>query len=298
MGRLVYKTSDIFETASKRDYFEHIVVAKPSNFSVDYQINPYMDKEVNIDSDGALDQWERMVECMEEEYTVQTIDLHELYKKYELSHKPEEIPDFVFTANHWVPLGIEKESGVLLSNFANDERQPEIEYVKKFLEQQDMGYTTTKYDFEGQGDFLWQNDYNILWTGYGVRTEWGAVEFAEEKVGDDTLLVPLELQTDDHYHLDTCFRPLSTDTALAVREAFTEASYRRITDAFPNVIDVPLRDFSCNSVVMRDSRIVLSKESSVWRELNEYGFDTIRIGYDEFMKGGGSVACTVCPINL
>lgn len=298
MGRLVYDTADIFETASERDYFGHIVVAKPSSFSVDYQINPYMDEEVHIDSNNVMDQWEQMVGCMEEEYTVHTIDIQELYKRYDLSHKPEEIPDFVFTANHWAPLGTNKNDGVLLSNFANEERQPEIEYVKKFLDSQDISYTTTEYDFEGQGDFLWQNDYNILWAGYGVRTEWDAVKFAEEKVGDDTLLVPLELQADDHYHLDTCFRPLSTDTALVVKEAFTEASYGRIKDAFSNMINVPLKDFSCNSVVINDSRIVLSEESSVWRELNEYGFETIRIDYDEFMKGGGSVACTVCPINL
>lgn len=298
MGRLVHDTSDIFANAKEEPAFNDLVVVKPSSFTVNYQINPYMNKNIAVDTDLAMDQWENMLEELERDYNIYTIDPDEFYNKYDIGTEPSEIPDFVFSANHWTPLSRDREDGVLLSNFANSERQPEIEYVKRFLDEQSVPYVSLDAEFEGQGDFIWQNNKNILWAGHGIRTERAAVDVAKKQTGDDNLIVPLKLESDDHYHLDTCFRPLSEQTTLVVEEAFTTASYRRIEDAFTHIIKVPPNDFSCNSIVMSNNETVMSKSSTKWKTVEAHGFDVTRIEFEEFMKSGGSVACAVGPLTL
>lgn len=298
MGDLIQNTSDVFEKSSEKEPFEDLVVVKPTHFQIKYQINPYMNTEVKVDSSMAMEQWTTMKNILSSHYNIHTVDPDKLYSKYDIKTPPEEIPDFVFSANHWTPLGSDKSDGVLLSNFANSERKPETEYMKYFLEERQIEYEQISDNFEGQGDFIWEDNHNILWAGHGIRTDYEAVEKAVKYTDDDVLVVPLKLETNEHYHLDTCFKSLSPDTALIVEEAFEEESYQRLEAAFENLIKVPPTDFSCNSLVLDKKEVLLSESSVAWKNIEENGFSTRRIKFSEFMKSGGSIACSVGPINL
>src|SRR3989344_5273868 len=101
-----------------------VLMCPPTFFSIDYEINPWMKKEVQVDQRRAQRQWE---------------DLFNLYTslgvEVETISPAKDLPDMVFTANAGLVFG-EK---AVLANFRYPERKPESAYFAKWFEANRFG---------------------------------------------------------------------------------------------------------------------------------------------------------------
>ncbi|MFZ2033105.1 MAG: arginine deiminase-related protein, partial [Candidatus Dormiibacterota bacterium] len=103
------------------------------------------------------------------------------------------------------------------------------------------------------------------------------------------------------YHLDTCFCPLDSDTALCAIEAFSDASKRVIQEQVPNLIRVPAdvaAGFACNAMPIGKTVVSALSILSLERELADAGFVTVGLPMGEFRKAGGGVRCLSLPLDL
>jgi hypothetical protein len=150
--------------------------------------------------------------------------------------------------------------------------------------------------FEGAGDALFLG--TRLFFGAGFRTDREAHAIVAEILGVDH--VSLDLVDPRFYHLDTCFCPLDSETALCALGAFSEASKRIIQEQVPNLIPVPAQiaaQVACNAMPV--GRTVVSSVSigALQQPLAAAGFDVVGVSMTEFMKSGGGVRCLSLPLD-
>jgi N-dimethylarginine dimethylaminohydrolase len=110
----------------------------------------------------------------------------------------------------------------------------------------------------------------------------------------DREILSLELTSGWFYHLDTCFCPLSDQTALFYPPAFDDYAKTVLEGHIPDLIPVPAEEaerFACNAVV-GDDNVVMNTGCPVAREkLKDRGFNVYETPLDEFLKAGGSAKC-------
>lgn len=259
--------------------------ADPKFFDVNYQINPYMTDEVDLAE--SWKQWGVTVSTFRQHSSnVQTVD----YQTFPTERHPvTTLPDMVFSANHAMAI---PNDGFILSNMRNKERQPEPTYFKKWARYNNYTIRSIDSFFEGEGDAKWDLNNDLLWLGYGVRTERGAVEEIDNIV--DLPVRELELESEYYYHLDVCFEPLSEDDALYIPEAFSDASLDKLHSVFNNMIEVPESDkrtLGGNCALVDDTVIADRCNKETISRLRENGYDVETVDTGEFMKSGGSVDC-------
>src|SRR4030067_2031594 len=163
-----------------------VLMCPPTYFSVDYEINPWMDKTNKVDRKLAQKQWE---------------DLFNTYKRFGVEVETIEpvkgLPDMVFTANG----GLVKNGKVVLANFRYPERKLESTYFGEWFKT--AGFEVVKLSegeyFEGQGEALWFGD--TLVAGWGFRANLEAHKKLQETIAPS--LLPVKLVNPNFYHLDT-----------------------------------------------------------------------------------------------
>jgi N-dimethylarginine dimethylaminohydrolase len=148
--------------------------------------------------------------------------------------------------------------------------------------------------FEGSGDALWHPGRHLIWGGYGPRTGKKVYDQIAEIFGAPVLT--LELKTDVFYHLDTCFCPIDSETALVYPPALTDRGMELVHDVFPRVIHVDAHEatnlMACNAAPFFGKYVVIQAGSvKVNQALRDLGFEVIEVETSEFMKSGGSVFC-------
>jgi len=271
-----------------------VLVCPPNYFfaaeeKINYKINPWMKHGTLINLKRAMAQW--MVLCNELEKA--GCVLNKISPQQGLS-------DFVFTANH----AFVSDGTALLSRFRHNERRQEEPHIKQwFLNRYAralicrIAFMPDDFSFEGQGDaFLMRN---IIFAGYGDRKH-----FRTDKESHDILravfgkeVVSLRLIEPRFYHLDTCFRPINTEVAIYVPDAFDTDSRYSIEKHVPSPLPISKRDalkFICNAIPI-GKRIIFGAEPSVKlaKELFSLGFTIVVTELDEFFKVGGSAQCLV-----
>lgn len=198
-----------------------VLMCPPKYFSIDYEINPWMDKAKQVDRNLAQSQWDSLIQT----YTnlgvsVQTIE------------PIEGLPDMVFTAN----AGLVQNSKVILSSFKFSERKPESAYFQTWFENNgfEIVILAESEFFEGQGEALTVGD--TLIAGYGFRANLASHERIREF--SKRTVVSVKLVDPRFYHLDTCFLPLSATTAIYFPDAFDKTSRDKLQSIIPNLIEV------------------------------------------------------------
>src|SRR5256885_6498772 len=93
--------------------------------------------------------------------------------------------------------------------------------------------------------------FRSLFCGYRFRSDIRS----HQKIGDalKCLAISVELVQDRFYHLDTCFCPLSAESAIWYPAAFDEYGQRAIRHHVKDLIDVRPEEaahFACNAVVL------------------------------------------------
>jgi ornithine--oxo-acid transaminase len=259
----------------------------PKFYDVAYVINPWMTGNLHAASgDRSIEQWRRLYKTLCNIADVVLVD-------------PEPgLPDMVFTAN----AGLEHNGVVMPSRFVHPERRPEeASFRSWFLKE---GYEIVdlpqKIYFEGEGDALFSSNAEVLWAGYGMRTDRESHPWIARTFG--IKVISLHLIDPRFYHLDTCFAPLEDGYIFYYPPAFDKPSVAQIEQFYPPDKRIMVNEddacrFACNAISI-GSTIVLNEVSRELKtQLEAAGFNVLMLPLDEFLKAGGAAKCLVMKLS-
>ena len=267
------------------------LMCKPEHFQCSYVINPWMNNNIGaVDVQLARKQWDQLYNIVSSHANVELIE--------PVPH----LPDMVFTANAGLP--ILNNNYVWLSQFAKQQRQHEERHFHAWFmfygkDVITLSYFDMKDPFEGAGDALVDSSGHY-WFGYGQRSGSAAVDKIIEVIGQERC-TKLELLTEDFYHLDTCFCPLTNGHVLWYPGAFSCASRRTIEQAFGDKLITVLQHdavmFACNAVSIDNIVIIPICSDGLIQEIQNKGYDAIVVEMSEFIKAGGAAKCLTLQIE-
>lgn len=211
------------------------------------------------------------------------------------------LEDMVFTANQSFPWIIDGKKVVVISRMRHASREREVPYFRKFYK--NLGYELLElqgsFHFEGMGDLIPHYGKNLLYGGYGHRTDPESYNEISRLLKAPVVL--LRLEDSRFYHLDTCFIPADENTVLLTPAAFRREDLQGLKKLFTNIIEIPDEEadkyFALNAHLVNDQKTkkkvaVLQKGTTVMKqELNKLGFEVTEIDTSEFIKSGGSCFC-------
>jgi N-dimethylarginine dimethylaminohydrolase len=260
-----------------------ILVCPPKHYSVDYEINAWMNLNIDVDKNRAELQWTKMCAGLIRSGA---------NLKYIKPHP--HFPDMVFTAN----AGLIHGNTAILSNNKHKERQGESPLFKRwFLEN---GYKVIELPkhiyFEGAADAMFIND--VLFMGHGFRTSKEAHPIIANVFNVE--YVSCELVDPHFYHLDTCFLHIK-DRIIYYRDAFSNKSierammklienclFKQVPLDILNISESHAKQFVCNSVEIDNNIVapVFDYDDIFGQKDNVHECDV-----SEFIKAGGAVKC-------
>jgi N-dimethylarginine dimethylaminohydrolase len=213
------------------------------------------------------------------------------------------LPDLVFPANAAVVL----DGRVLLARFRHPERQGEEPVFRAvFQKLKARGLVHDIVDLpeglfhEGAGDAIWDAERRLFWCGYGPRSSRAAIPILRKTFGQET--VTLELATEQFYHLDTCFCPLSGGEVLYYPPAFTEEALATIRALIPESqrIEATSEDAAafCVNAVNLGRRIIMAKPpENLRRTLRARGYEITELDLSPFILSGGAAFCMTLRLD-
>jgi N-dimethylarginine dimethylaminohydrolase len=260
-----------------------ILMCPPDFYGIEYEINPWMSRSRASDDVRAREQWSALFDL-----------LASLGADIRLIPPVKGLPDLVFTAN----AALIFQETAYLARFRHAARQGETPHNEAWFRENGFSTRTLPegWDFEGAGDALFCGE--TLFGGYLIRSDAGALQWLAADLGCPA--IPLQLVDDHYYHLDTCFCPLSTETAIYYPSAFDEYGRKALIEHVPTLIAVSPNEaarFACNAVVI-DRHIVLNTGCpSLEADLRELGFMPHSTELGEFIKAGGSAKCLTLRLD-
>lgn len=260
-----------------------ILMCPPDHYGIEYEINPWMKRSIASVRDLAFRQWRTLRDTL--------LSLHVVVE--ELTPQPG-LPDLVFTAN----AGLMFQNRFFSSQFMHEVRAKESPFFDAWFQEHGFEVVHWPADMyhEGAGDALFCGE--ALFAGYRTRSDVHAHQWVAEQVG--VRVLPLELVNPRFYHLDTCFCPLAPGMALYHPEAF-DAYGRRVLESHVErllpVNETEAHRFGCNSVVVGKTVIHNSGCPRLATDLAAWGFRSIEVELDEFLKSGGSAKCLTLRVD-
>ena len=260
-----------------------IVMCRPDFYGIEYEINPWMDRQQPANHARALRQWQAL-----------HTSLLQLGVRIELVSPVARLPDMVFTANAGLVVG----DLFITGRFRHAERQGESAHFEQWFAGHGfhVACLATASEFEGAGDALFGAD--VLYAGYRRRSDIRAHLHLSQLLGCRVL--GLELVDSRFYHLDTCFCPLTAELAIYYPAAFDEYGRRALQNHIPELIDVDEADaccFGCNAVVIGRNVILHAGSRRLPQQLADRGFTVHTIDLSEFLKAGGSAKCLTLRLD-
>lgn len=293
----VFKNNISFSINDIKDRTDptRVLMCSPDYFDIVDVKNVHMQGHIGNTDKAQVDaQWQSLKDAYDALLTNKVLD--------EVSVIPgaEGCEDMVFCANQTLPWKMEDGSEVVvMSRMRHESRQREVPYFEEFFK--NKGFKPLHFNnvkmFEGMGDVIPHPGKRLLYGGYGHRTT--AEAYDELATMLQTPVVALELINPKFYHLDTCFVPLSKDSVMLCREAFTEDGLAMIRQLFTKVYYIPEYEaekyFSLNAHAFDahgTKTAILQKGSAITVDvLKQEGYNVVEIETGEFMKSGGSVFC-------
>jgi N-dimethylarginine dimethylaminohydrolase len=255
----------------------------PEFYGIEYEINPWMNRQRPSDRVRAQAQWEALrglLIAAGAEIVLQT--------------PAAGLPDLVFTAN----AALVYRGLAVLARFKHTQRQGETPLDQAWFE--GAGFRAVHPPagvfFEGAGDALFCGD--TLFAGYRIRSDARGHQQIGEQLG--VRVIPLELVNDYYYHLDTCFCPLAAGQAIYFPGAFDEYGQRAMAAQIPELIPVAepeARHFACNAVVVGRTVVTNAGCPELHQALRARGFMPVETPLDEFVKSGGSAKCLTLRLD-
>lgn len=264
-----------------------VLMCPPTEYSVRWEINHWMKKDIQPDRELAWEQWHHIFEIYQK-----------LGIRVYLIKPARNLADMTFAAN----AACGRNGNFVLANFKPEERRSEQPYYKAWLRFHNFKvFASLPKDvtFEGQGDFVTTKEAYFM--GWGVRSRLEAKSYIERSLKLNREIIPLKLVDEEFpesprfYHLDTCLMYIYPINAIMYYpEAFDKESRQRIQDLKMGKIEVykeEAENFVCNGVY-HGKTIVLAKPSRrIISLLERKGLDVISVDTSEFKKSGAGPRC-------
>jgi arginine dihydrolase len=260
-----------------------ILMCPPDYYGIEYEINPWMNRQVGNEPVESHRQWEAL--------RVTLVDLGVAIERLE---PVAGLPDLVFTAN----AGLIFHDLFLSSRFRYRVRQAETPHFDRWFATHGFRVEALppSYNFEGAGDALFCGE--TLYAGYRFRSDARSHMWIGERLGVEVL--PLELVDPRFYHLDTCFCPLAEGVALYYPGAFDDYGRSVLRDRIGRLIEISAEEavsFSCNAVVVGKTVVLNEGAPKLARALEASGFLVRPLRLTEFIKAGGSAKCLTLRLD-
>jgi N-dimethylarginine dimethylaminohydrolase len=258
--------------------YKSVLLCPPDYFSVDYEINEWMDVKVKPNKANAMKQFASLEKAFEEAGV-----------KVEKIQPQKHWPDLVFTANAGF---IYDKNKILISSFAKPERQGEAKFFKKWFEERNWEVNQLSVPFEGQAEVCFWDDK--LLSAYGFRANEETAKNLQKYV--DREIITLELIDPHFYHLDMCLSASYNKKLISYYpKAFTQDSVKKIRK-LKNVelLEVSFEDayaYGCNKVPLKKFEIVSTGVKQLSENLRAKGQRVIEVEMGEFRKAGGGPRC-------
>jgi N-dimethylarginine dimethylaminohydrolase len=257
------------------------LMCRPTYFAIEYQINPWMDPAVPVDTALAIDQWTRLRDVY--------VDLGHTVERIEPIRG---LPDMVFAANGATVI----DGRVLAVQFRDPQRADEGPAYRAWLERAGFEVHEAKHVNEGEGDFVLAGD--VILAGTGFRTVHAAHARAQEVFGRP--VITLQLVNPAYYHLDTALCALDDRTVAYLPEAFSAGSRAVLARLFPDAVLATAADAAVLGLnAVSDGRHVILPSQAVGlaAALRERGYDTIGVDMSELRKAGGGPKCCTLEVR-
>lgn len=270
------------------DWGHSFLMCPPDYFGVNYEINPWMHVDVQVDPDAARTQWDNLVSALKQAGA-------------ELRFQPPQNgwPDMVFTAN----AGIINGNQFVPTHFRHPERQGETKFDVDYFSSQ--GFRVDRMPpevvHEGVGDALpfGTGDNRVLVSGFGTRSDADAIAHISRLTGARMLAVKLVDQR--LYHLDLSFTPLDDRRAMIAPMAHDRQGVANLAALVPEPLmleDDEALTFCSNSVVVGRTIVMPATPVRVGRQLEKWGFNIITSPLPEFIKAGGGCRCLTLALDV
>ena len=266
---------------------QSILMCPPDHYGVDYVINPWMqDHFGRTDRALARRQWDDLRRVLSAGAEVVLVEAQ------------PGLPDMVFTAN----AGMVRGNVAVVSRFRSPQRQGEEPFFRAWFEHN--GFSVAPWPkevfFEGAGDALVDLDRDLIWSGYGFRSDVAAARLLEKTFDRES--IPIRLVDPRFYHLDTCLCPLTGGWLMYYPPAFDAASLeqigRRVADEKRIAVgEADALQFACNAVEL-DGHVILNGASDeLQARLRAAGFTPVPTRLSEFLKAGGTAKCLTLKLR-
>jgi len=264
---------------------DKILMCSPDYYGIEYEINPWMNIEIQADNKKAVLQWNNLYNILKKQLSVDV----------KLIPPQKNVPDMVFTANAAVMYG----NKAVIARFKHPQRQAEEQYFQAWFKENGYEVITLPKDmaFEGAGDALYHN--GILYSGYVPRTDISSHIYISELL--NIPVISVELVNKNFYHLDTCFCPLTDGYLIYYPAAFDEYANKIIeANVSPEkriiVNEEEASYFTCNAVNIGYTVVTNITTERFSKLLEEKGFKHIQTDLSEYMKAGGAAKCLTLKI--
>ena len=275
---------------------KQILMTSPANFSIQYEINPWMtDNMGKTDNVKAAQQWAELRNLLIHAGQYSKVDI------IVLPRTPEYCPDAVFTSN----AGLVYKNTFVPSFFRHEERMAEEPFFTNwFIEHKYdvVDIKTNKFSaFEGTGDAIFNADKTILWFGFGFRSFFNVKRELDNLFdSSDVIVRPLELVDPRFFHLSTCFCPTDTGHLIWYPPAFSEHSqyilHSWYGDKSIEVTEEDALKMACSSISVGNSLIMPLISKQLEQQLLKIGFAVGTTDMSEFIKAGGGPKCLTLEI--
>jgi N-dimethylarginine dimethylaminohydrolase len=274
----------------------HYAMVEPSQFRIDYAINPFMDVRVQPDPARAATQWHTLVDTLRAAgSTVDVIPAR------------ADSPDMVYAMNlglacvrpEWE--GVARRT-VVMSHMRFPQRRHETPSAERWFETHGFATSYVGRDgvgahFEAGDAFPWAGD---LVVGIGPRTDELALKHLATDLG--VTVRGVRIAHPGMYHLDLAFCPLDERRAIVCPEAFEPESAEMLLALVPEPLVITeeeaIGSLCANSVVVGRTVVMPACPPRVRAQLEAWGFEIVLVDVSEFHLGGGSVRCLTNPLDI
>jgi N-dimethylarginine dimethylaminohydrolase len=273
------------------------LMTDPEHFQVAYEINPWMKPSAWSADPAALKArarkgWEALKAALERAGA-----------DVRVMPGVAGLPDLVFPANAAVVL----DGKALVARFRFAERADEAPHFHLALESLSRaGVLASVVDFEtvyqeGAGDCIWDANRRLFWTASGPRSTPESLKVIEDHFGQTVIHMPLA--TEEFYHLDTCFCPLSGGEILYYSPALSDEAKRRLfehttPDQRIEATDADAKGFCVNAVSLGRKVIMARPTAELEGRLGARGYDVVGVDLDPFILSGGGAFCMTLRLDL
>ncbi|RHW27337.1 amidinotransferase [Nocardioides immobilis] len=278
------------------DWGRHYAMVEPSQFRVEYAINPFMNPDVQPDPSRASAQWHMLVETLRAAGS--TVDV--------IPGRPDS-PDMVYAMNlglvvlrpEWEGTG---RRSVVMSHMRFPQRRNETPSAQRWFETQ--GFATSYVGRDGVGAHFEAGDAfpfgGELVVGVGPRSDELALKHLAADLG--VTVRGVRITHPGMYHLDLAFCPLDERRAIVCPDALDPASADALLALVPEPLVITeleaIGTLCANSVVVGRTIVMPGCPPRVRAQLEEWGFEIVLVDVSEFHLGGGSVRCLTNPLDI